>query len=80
MPFRLQAPHGGCGVRRVKVRIDYELCQGHGVCAGEAPAVFSIDDEGRTTVLVERPDEALRERIAAAKRYCPQQAVIVEED
>ena len=28
----------------MKVVVDLELCQGHGVCVGEAPAVFRVVD------------------------------------
>jgi len=37
----------------MRVRIDRELCQGHGECAVEAPQVFRLDAEGRLEVLAE---------------------------
>ncbi|MGK8486850.1 ferredoxin [Nocardia asiatica] len=27
-----------------KITIDYDRCEGHGLCAEQAPAVFSLDD------------------------------------
>jgi len=34
----------------VRVRVDLDLCQGHGTCAEEAPEVFAVD-EGRIVEL-----------------------------
>ena len=30
----------------MKIYIDWDRCEGHGICAEQAPQVFSIDDEG----------------------------------
>ncbi|BCK56113.1 ferredoxin [Nocardia wallacei] len=29
----------------MKVIIDHDRCEGHGLCAEQAPAVFSLDDD-----------------------------------
>lgn len=29
----------------MKIDIDWDRCEGHGICAEQAPQVFSIDDE-----------------------------------
>ncbi|MBF6174969.1 ferredoxin [Nocardia blacklockiae] len=29
----------------MKVIIDYDRCEGHGLCAEQAPAVFGLDDD-----------------------------------
>jgi len=65
----------------VKIRVDLDLCQGHGACAAEAPEVFSVDEsESRVIVLDSSPAEALRSRVEAAVKYCPTRALrIVEE-
>jgi sterol 14-demethylase len=64
-----------------RVVVDRGLCQGHGVCMGEAPEVFEVTREGKLTVLNERPPEALRHQIEAALKYCPTGALsIVEEE
>lgn len=31
------------------IDVDYDRCEGHGVCADQAPSVFSLDDEGELT-------------------------------
>jgi len=65
----------------VRIRVDPDLCQGHGVCREEAPEVFDVDErEGRVVVLTERPDAPLREKVRAAVRYCPTRALRLDED
>ena len=65
----------------LRVRVDKDLCQGHGVCAGEAPEVFRVDPAtGLVELLQENPDEALRERVEKAVRYCPTRALSLTQD
>lgn len=30
----------------MKVKVDYDRCEGHGLCALQAPDAFSLDDDG----------------------------------
>jgi len=64
-----------------RVRVDPDLCQGHAVCVSECPEVFALD-EARLKVRLLREDvpAELRERVAAAVRYCPTSALSLEED
>ena len=64
----------------MKIRVDLDLCQGHGACVTEAPAVFALDAENRVRVLLEQPDEALRAAVRRAVKYCPARALRLEED
>jgi len=64
----------------MRIVIDWDLCQGHGACTGEAPEVFTVTDKGVMTVLVERPDAALRSKVEAAAQYCPTGAISLVED
>ncbi len=60
---------------------DLDLCQAHQMCQTEAPTVFGFDEDAdRVVVLEERPDESLRDEVAAAVRYCPAMALSIEED
>lgn len=59
----------------LRVEIDRDLCQGHGVCEGEAPEVFEVSKKGELTVLQADPDASLRDHVAAAVRYCPTHAI-----
>ena len=64
----------------MRIVIDWDLCQGHGSCMGEAPKVFQVSDEGKLTLLQARPDESQRSKIDLAVRYCPTGAISVEND
>jgi len=59
----------------MRIVIDLALCQGHGICAEEAPLVFrvveKIGEYDHVELIVESPDEGLREGVEAAIRYCP---------
>lgn len=63
----------------MRIVVDRQLCQGHGVCMGEAPEVFEVTREGKLTVLQEHPPDALRAQIEAAIRYCPTGALALED-
>jgi len=63
----------------MKVVIDWDLCQGHANCTGDAPEVFHVDDDGKLHVLIESPDEALRPGIELAVRYCPSGAISIQD-
>ncbi len=63
----------------MRVRVDWDLCQGHAVCASEAPEVFAFDKESsQVRVLLERPPEELRAQVTAAVKYCPTRALSIE--
>jgi ferredoxin len=64
----------------VRIVVDRQLCQGHGVCMGEAPEVFEVTRDGTLTVLLERPPEVLRKQVDAAVRYCPTGALSLVEE
>ncbi len=64
----------------MRVFVDPELCEANGVCEQVAPAVFSLGDEERARVLVERPAEELRVAVETAVRRCPRRAIRLQED
>ena len=65
----------------MRVVADPDLCQGHRMCQGEAPAVFGFDaDADRVRVLIDHPDESLRAQVRAAVTYCPAMALSIEEE
>jgi ferredoxin len=63
----------------MKVQIDWDLCQGHANCTGDAPEVFHVDDEGKLHVLIEQPSEVLRPKLELAVRYCPTGAISIQD-
>jgi sterol 14-demethylase len=61
------------------IRVDLDLCQGHGVCVDESSEVFEVDPQSRKVVLrVENPDESLRASVESAVRHCPSRALSIE--
>jgi len=64
----------------LRVRVDRDLCQGHAVCAGEAPEVFEVNARGELTILREDVPPALRAKVEAAVRHCPTRALSLRED
>lgn len=64
----------------MKVIVDRDLCQGHGVCESEAPAVFAVDKKGVLQVLDESPPEDQRAAVQKAVTFCPTHALRIEEE
>ena len=66
----------------MKVRINSQLCQGHGRCYDLAPSLFGDDDEGYGQVLgdgIVPPGNEQDARLAVAN--CPERAVeLIEEN
>ena len=63
-----------------RIVVDRDLCQGHAVCEGEAPAVFSVSKAGDLTVLDETPGDDQRTAVEAAVKYCPTHALSIVEE
>jgi len=57
----------------MKIHVDYDRCEGHGLCADQAPSLFSLDDDAELTYHAEGaalpPDLHLPARSAIAA--CP---------
>jgi len=64
----------------VKVIVDRDRCQGHGVCESEVPEVFSVSKQGVLDILDDTPPQALRGQLEQAVRFCPTGALRIEED
>lgn len=63
----------------MRIRVDRSICQGHALCAGVAPELFTLDDEGYSNVGdVEIPagSEDLARR---GMETCPERAIMIEE-
>ncbi|HEY7916959.1 MAG TPA: ferredoxin [Acidimicrobiales bacterium] len=64
----------------MRVSVDLDLCQGHGVCESEAPTVFELAKNAKVTVLDDRPGDSHRDEVEAAVRYCPTSALRITEE
>jgi ferredoxin len=62
----------------MRIRVDRDLCQGHGVCKEEAPDVFDVADD-TVVVLQEDPPAEKRDAVKLAVKYCPTRALSLED-
>lgn len=63
----------------MRVKVDTELCVGHGRCYVLAPDVFAADDFGHCEVLLSMVDGALAEQARIGAENCPERAITVED-
>jgi ferredoxin len=64
----------------VRVRIDKELCAGHGRCYALAPEVFDYDEEGFSLLKQEAIAPDLEAAARRGARACPEGAVTVDDE
>ena len=63
----------------MKVILDQLRCDAHGLCVDACPEVFALeDDDDIVRVLVDEPDESLRESLERAEQLCPKAAIQIE--
>jgi sterol 14-demethylase len=77
------ASPGGVEARRstkLRIRIDRDLCQGHGVCAGECPQVFAVGRDQKVMLKMPRPPAELYEKVRLAAKHCPTRTIRLEEE
>ena len=65
----------------MRIRVDTELCQGHGRCYMLAPDLFEADDDGYSQPTDERAVPAeLADQARRAFMNCPEDAIILTEE
>jgi len=62
----------------MKVRVDTDLCVGHGRCYALAPDVFGADDFGHCVVLLAEVDGALADQAHLGAENCPERAITLD--
>ncbi|WP_372749068.1 ferredoxin [Litorivivens sp.] len=66
------------------IKIDLDLCQGHGVCQAEAGEVFELQDTDapypQAVVIKENVGNDDREKVLKAEKFCPNAAITVTEE
>ncbi|MCX5138811.1 MULTISPECIES: ferredoxin [unclassified Streptomyces] len=56
----------------MRVIVDKERCVAAGSCVITSPAVFDQNDEdGKVVLLIETPDDRLREEVTESVNVCP---------
>ena len=64
----------------MKIRVNLDVCVGHGRCYDLSPEIFDEDERGHCKILQEvvpTEFEAMARRGAA---NCPEQAIVIDED
>jgi ferredoxin len=64
----------------MRVRVDPELCQGHGMCHMSAPEIFHLrEEDGHSYVLSEVVPPGLEDGARLGAESCPECAISVDE-
>lgn len=64
----------------MRIVVDWGRCNGNGLCEGEAPDLFEIQNNGDLAVLNDCPGEDQRPEAESAVQLCPTEALKIEED
>lgn len=64
---------------RVRVVVDWDLCESNALCMASAPEVFELQDDDTLLILQETPDESLRAKVETAVRTCPKRAITLQD-
>lgn len=62
-----------------RVEVDLDLCQGHAMCALEAPDYFRVPKRGTVEILDTAPPDEARIDIERAVESCPTRALSITE-
>lgn len=63
----------------MKIVLDRDLCDGHGMCEAMAHEYFELDDDEQLTILDESPPEEDRAKVYAAVQSCPALALSLQD-
>jgi len=64
----------------MRIVVDTDLCQGHGVCESEAPGVFEVGKDHQVVVVDPSPSPERSAELQAAVRFCPTHALSLVDD
>jgi ferredoxin len=64
----------------MKVRVDENLCVGHGRCYVLAPDVFAEDERGHCVIPREQIPPEFAKQARQGQENCPEGAISVEQD
>ena len=61
----------------MRVAVDEDKCRGHGICCATCPEVFTLTDDGYSSVREPEIPLALEQAVRAAAGSCPERAITV---
>jgi ferredoxin len=64
----------------VRVKVDTDVCTGHGRCYVLAPDVFAADEYGHCVILRDDVGDDLVNQARAGADNCPERAITVDEE
>ncbi len=64
---------------RMRVVVDFDLCESNAVCMGIAPQVFEVREDNFLYILDENPPESMRPTLEEAVAGCPRAAITLED-
>ena len=64
----------------MRIQTDHSKCTGNGLCAGTAPTVFDVSEDGHVEVLQEVPGAELAALVRRAALNCPTRAITLLDD
>ncbi len=59
----------------MRIEVDHDRCEGHGMCEVAAPEYLAVDDDGNVTVLAEEVADGDEAQVSEAALACPVAAV-----
>ncbi len=63
----------------MRVKVDEDLCTGHGRCYSLGPDVYGADDRGHCLIVTPDVPAGLEEQARAGESNCPERAITIEE-
>ncbi|HUE59292.1 MAG TPA: ferredoxin [Acidimicrobiales bacterium] len=63
----------------LRIRIDTDICTGHGRCYMLAPDLFDTDDSGYGVVTKPDVPPELLDQAESARQNCPERAIFIDE-
>jgi ferredoxin len=64
----------------MRIQTDHSKCTGNGLCAGTAPTVFDVSEDGYVEVLQDVPSAELAALVRRAALNCPTRAITLLDD
>jgi ferredoxin len=63
----------------MRIVVDRDLCDGHGMCEAMAHEYFELDDDDVMQLLDEAPPASERDKVYAAVQACPALALTLQD-